>query len=406
MKILKNNIKTKMTTIFAIALLLTTISALAISANAQTVLPEDIIIGPAPAGVTEDMKVPTEIILMIRPNPVGLNQEFLANIWTVRAPGSQRAFLGYEITITKPSGEVVTFTMDSFVADGTAWFPWIADEVGDWTLQVKFPGNFFPAGFYMDGDWVNASGHSGFFGTGGTQYDEPVYAEPSESPVITLTVQQDFVPIWPESELPTDYWTRPVASENREWWPILGDYPWFGQGESALWDQYYPDTNSYADGGTYAFTPWVEGPDSGHIVWKRMDQMGGIIGGSQAIGSDVYWDPVWLDRPTVILQGRCYETVTRPSQDGPEGQTYWQCYDIRTGELFWERPLYPGESEPTLIEYAASPYTLSLGGRGITGVVPKLSKPSLMTISGGRIMKYDPVDGSLILNQSIAPMTW
>jgi hypothetical protein len=404
MKSLKNNLKTKLTTVFAIALLLTTVSALVLSANAQD-LPEDIIIGPAPAGVTADMMVPCEIVLMVRPNPVGLGQEFLANIWTVRAPGSQRAFLGYEITITKPSGEVIEFTMDSFVADGTAWFPWIADEVGDWTLQVNFPGNWLPAGFYVDGERVNASGTPGFFGSGGSQYDEGVYVESDESPVITLTVQQDFVPIWPESELPTDYWTRPVSSENREWWPISGDYPWFGQGESALWDQYYPNTNSYAEGGSYAFTPWVEGPDSGHVVWKRMYQIGGIIGGSQAIGSDIYWDPAWQNKPTVILQGRCYETETRPSQDGPEGQTYWMCYDLRTGEIFWERPLYPGEGEPDLIEYAASPYTLSLGGRGITGVVPKLSKPSLMRISGGRIYKYDAMDGSLVLNQSIAPMT-
>ena len=404
----KNNLKIELTTIVTIALLMTTVSVLVISVNAQD-LPEDIVIGPAPAGVTEDMMVPTEIILMIRPNPIGLNQEFLANIWTVRAPGSQRAFLGYEITITKPSGATTSFTMDSFVADGTAWFPWIADEVGDWTIQVKFPGNWLPAGFYVDGERVNASGTSGFFGTGGTQYDEGVYVEPSESPIITLTVQQDFVPIWPESPLPTDYWTRPVASENREWWPITGDYPWFGNGESALWDQYYPNTNAYPAtvGSTsdYAFTPWVEGPDTGHVVWKRMDQLGGIIGGSQAIGSDIYWDPVWLDRPTVILMGRCYEAVTKTSQDGPEASSYWQCYDLRTGELYWERPLYPGEVEPRFIEYAASPYTLSLGGRGITGVVPKLSKPSLMSISGGRIMKYDPVDGSMILNQSIAPMT-
>ena len=186
----KNNLKIELTTIVTIALLMTTVSVLVISVNAQD-LPEDIVIGPAPAGVTEDMMVPTEIILMIRPNPIGLNQEFLANIWTVRAPGSQRAFLGYEITITKPSGATTSFTMDSFVADGTAWFPWIADEVGDWQIQVKFPGNWLPAGFYVDGERVNASGTSGFFGTGGTQYNEGVYVEPSESPIITLTVQQD-----------------------------------------------------------------------------------------------------------------------------------------------------------------------------------------------------------------------
>ena len=147
-------------TLFVIALLITTASVLVVSVNAQE-LPDEIITGPAPAGVTEDMRAPMDIGLMIRPNPIGLNQIFLANIWSVRAPGSQRAFLGYEITITKPSGQEYVFTMDSFVADGTAWFEWIADEVGDWTIQVVFPGNWFPAGFYVDGERVNASGTSG-----------------------------------------------------------------------------------------------------------------------------------------------------------------------------------------------------------------------------------------------------
>ena len=218
--------------------------------------------------------------------------------------------------------------MDSYVADGTAWFEWIADQVGEWTLQVHFPGNYFPPGRYVRGEIVDAT-------SGGSNYDEPVYAGPSTTPLTTLTVQENFVPIWPESTLPTDYWTRPVASENREWWPILGNYPWFGEGETAIWDQYYPNSNPYPahTGSTpnsdYAFVPWVEGPDSGHIVWKRMDAIGGLIGGGQGIGGDIFWDPSWYNRPTMIVQGRGYETVTRPATDGPNGQTYWQCYDIR-----------------------------------------------------------------------------
>ncbi|MFC1487872.1 PQQ-binding-like beta-propeller repeat protein [Thermoproteota archaeon] len=403
--------KTKLTTMFVIILLSVSGFIMMINTAVYAQLPEEIIIGPPPAGVTEDMRVPMELGLMIRPNPIGLNQIFLANIWMVRAPGSQRAFLGYEVTITKPSGGQTVFTIDSYVADGTAWFEWIADEIGDWTIQVDFPGNFFPAGFYIDGERVNASGSSGFFGTGGTQYNDPVYAEPVSTPVTTLTVQENFVPIWPESPLPTDYWTRPVASENREWWPILGNYPWFGEGGGALWDQYYPNSNAYPahSGGTpnsdYAFVPWVEGPDSGHIVWKRQDQIGGLIGGGQAIGSDIFWDPGWYNRPTMIVAGRGYQTVTKPAQDGPESQTYWQSYDIRTGEIFWERPLFAGEQEPNLIEYSPSAYTQGLAGRGLGGVVPKLSNPWLLRISGGRIKKYDPMNGDLVVNQSISPLS-
>ena len=51
------------------------------------------------------------------------------------------------------------------------------------------------------------------------------------------------------------------------------------------------------------------------------------------------------------MAGRGYQAVTKPGTTGPSGQTYWQCYDIRTGEIFWERPLFSGEAEPTIIEY-------------------------------------------------------
>jgi hypothetical protein len=399
--------KKKVTAIIAITLLMVSVfMVFATSVFAQE-LPTEQTIGPRPAGVTDDMTVPTEIILMARPNPIGLNQELLVNIWTVRAPGAGRQFKGYEITITKPSGGSVEFTMDSYVADGTAWFPWVMDEVGDWTFQVYFPGNFLPAGNYSAGEITHQEPDT--ITTRVFIYNDPVYVEPSTSPLVTVTVQQDYVPVWPESPLPTDYWTRPVTSENREWWTILGDFPWFGKGGGAMWDELYPDTNVYpARSGSnfdYSFVPWVQVPDSPHIVWKRMYEMGGLIGGDEGIASDIYWSPDWRHRPEVILNGWGYQQIQKPSPDGPETQNYWQCYDIRTGEIKWERPLYQGEQVPNLIEYAPSAYTLGLGVSGITGLRVKDSFPSLMSISGGYLRKYDPVYGDLIFNESIAPLT-
>jgi hypothetical protein len=395
-----------MTATIAIFLMVSTLMMLPPSVLAQE-LPTVQTIGPRPAGVTDDMTVPTEIMLMCRPNPIGLSQELLVNIWTVRAPGAGRAFKGYEITITKPSGQQTKFTMDSYVADGTAWFVWIMDEIGDWTFVVSFPGNFFPAGSYTAGNITHQDPDT--IDTSVFNYATPVYVEPDTSPVITVTVQQDYVPVWPASALPTDYWTRPVASENREWWPILGNFPWFGRGGGALWDELYPNTNTYpaASGSNfdYSFVPWVQVPDSPHIVWKRTYQIGGLIGGGEGQASDIFWSPDWRDTPSIILDGRGYQTVTKPKADGPSAQVYWQCYDIRTGEIQWERPLYPGEAEPTLIEYAPSAYTLGLGVSGITGLTVKESAPSIMSISGGFLRKYDAFNGVLTFNESIAPMT-
>jgi len=161
--------------------------------------------------------------------------------------------------------------MNSYVADGTAWFEWVADELGVWKFKLEFPGVYYPAGRYLDGYIINAT-------SGGTNYPQSVYYQPSTSKEMTITVQQDWVYSWPVVPLPTDYWTRPVPYENREWWPIAGDFPWRGPSGGPMWDSMYPDTNPYW-GGYYIsgmgspwrghFTPWVQAPNSAHVAWKE-----------------------------------------------------------------------------------------------------------------------------------------
>jgi hypothetical protein len=360
--------------------------------------------GPLDPSKTVDVATYSQAYLSVRPSPIGIGQIFLVNFWVTPAPDANRKYLDFEVTITRPDGSTHLIKMDSYVADGTAWFEYMADQIGQWTFKFKFPGVYFPAGFYVAGEVVAETGQGGFFGTGGSMYDESVYVPPSETPEITLIVQEEMVESWPQSPLPTDYWTRPVNTENREWWPVLGDYPWFGSGGGgAMWDEMYPNTNPTPNQG-YAFIPWVPGPESAHIVWKRQYELGGLVGGDWGQQSDIYWSPSWYIRPTVILAGRGYQPISRPSADGASNEDYWQCYDIRTGEIFWERPLYPGEEEPDLIEYAPNPYIVGLEDRGISAQ-PRPEKPYLMSIEDGYLRKYDPMTGGMILNVSIAPMT-
>lgn len=345
--------------------------------------------GPLPAGVTVNVNAYTKAYMSIRPNPVGVGQPFLVNQWITPAPGAHRKFLNYKMTITKPDGSQETWTTDSYVADGSTWFEWVPDQVGTWKLKWEFPGIYFPAGRYFEGNIINAT-------TGGQMYNEAVYCSPDATEEQTVVVQEAMVWSWPPSPLPTDYWTRPVNEENREWWPILGNYPWIGKGGGAMWDQLYPNTNPYANP-SYAFTPWVQGPNSPHVVWKRIGNLGGLLGGDLGAASSVYWSD-WYNRPTLILAGRGYQTVNKPSQTGPSSQAYWQSYDIRTGEIFWERPLYPGEIEPTLIEYGIT-------SLAVPGVLPKSDTPYIISISSGYLRKYEPISGRMLLNVSIAPLT-
>ena len=207
---------------------------------------------PLPPGVTPDQIRYTRAFLSFRPNPVGVNQIFIVNLWTQPSTHASRYHRDYTITITKPSGEQQVVKMDSYYADATAWFEWIADEVGEWKIKFEFLGDYFPAGIYSSG-YGNAAED--------TIIDTSVYDEPSETPEQTLVVQEEMVYSWPESSLPTDYWTRPIPPEHREWWLLPGNFPWFGPGGGPLWDELYPNTNPYRMGITREpmarFAAWV-----------------------------------------------------------------------------------------------------------------------------------------------------
>ena len=391
------NIKNKIiTTLIALILISTIAIPIAILPNDVTVeaqlAAQQPVSGPIPSGFIVAAEIPSVAMLNVAPNPVGRGQTFLVNVWVENAPNAYRKYLDYKITVTKPDGNKEVFQMNSYVADGTAWFQMSADQLGEWKFDFEFPGIYFPAGRYVDGDITTAN-------SGGAVYNEPIYMKPAQSRTKTLTVQEEPVISYPSSPLPTDYWTRPVQPENREWWSLLGNYPWYGPGGGAIWEQLYPNTNPYWSSGQN-FVPWTKVPESAHIVWKQEEALGGIIGGDMK-DSSVYW-PIegWQSsRPTVILQGRGFNTISNPNPTQAGSQTYWRSYDLRTGEKFWERPLWSGESEPNLIEYGET------APPPVPGVGVKPDTPFLLSISSGFLRRYDAFSGRMIGNYSISPMT-
>ena len=70
-------------------------------------------------------------------------------------------------------------------------------------------------------------------------------------------------------------------------------------------------------------------------------------------------------------------------------------------ELFWERPLYSGESEPNLIEYTGGMKAIKLADSGCWNIT---ITPSLLSISSGYLRKYNPNTGTMTLNRSVAPL--
>ena len=390
-KIKTSTKKTKLTAIFALILLMTStfmlLSNILVQAQEYTNMYDGNSM-PLPAGVTPDEEFNTIPHLSFRPNPIGVNQPLLVNIW-MQPPISVNHYFkdAFMVTFTKPDGTTIPFgPMTSYQGDASAWFEYSVDQVGTWKIKFDFLGAYFPAGNYTIAG-----------GTFSTQHGEDtvinfplsVYYKPSSDGPYDFVVQEDMVLSWPPSELPTDYWTRPVSPENREWWAILGNYPSTGVvGGGPNWPA---ETNKYMS--NYDFVPYVQAPNTAHIVWKRQDAISGLIGGS--LGQ------ISLSRggntPSIIYAGRCYDSVTK-IVDGQETNVF-QCYDLRTGEVYWEKT-----------GVTRVPSMLSYTERTVEAVPGETASKSglsvdLLYVGGGRLIKYDPWIGSITTDMSIAPLS-
>src|SRR4030067_892929 len=166
-------------------ILLTASFAIMAAAPAQAQLAtQQPVSGPLPSGVTVDAQVNIRAFLSFRPNPVGLGQPILVNIYVTPAPGAGRMLLDYKMTITKPDGTTDVHTTNSPWDDGTAWFEYVVDQVGEWNLKFEFPGTYEPGGSYLEGHIITGT-------TGGTVYTTSAYYKPASTEEQTLTVQQD-----------------------------------------------------------------------------------------------------------------------------------------------------------------------------------------------------------------------
>ena len=333
-----------------------------------------------PSGVTPDYTLDTEAHLALNPNPVGTGQTVTIVMWLAPPTHVSRYFSDYKIIITDPDGTAQTYSKQSYRADATSWMQFTPDKVGTWQIEFQFPGGYFPAGNYTV--------HPGsFMGSQIVNFQNSMYYKPSHDGPYNLTVQTEEVTSWPSSALPTDYWTRPVSPLNREWWSILGYYPSTGVvGEK---DVNWPDeTNTYMS--NYRYLPYVQGPESGHVVWKRQGAIGGLIGG---VAGDLSWT-TGGGNPSIIYAGRCYQT-NRIMLNGVS-TSVWECYDLRTGEIYWQQSNVPA-AQWVIYEkgFTAVPGADVQYGRAIY----------LATISSGRFIKYDPYTGAVAQNVSISPLT-
>jgi outer membrane protein assembly factor BamB len=252
-----------------------------------------------PAAVAQDQSKATVCYLGVNRNPVGINQPVLLHVGITDYLSSvEMGFEDLSISIIDPEGiesTIPDIRTDSTGGTGRMFTP---TKVGKYILQAHFP--------------TQTRLVSPFFY--GQPYNLTYLA--SDSEVVELVVQAEPIPYYPGHSIPSEYWTRPINSQLREWSAVSGS--WVRD----------PD-NLYA--------PYNElAPDTAHILWTtQMDDMGGLAGGkleSHSFGIGDAYEGKFSSR--FILAGRFYYTT-----GGSRSQSLvlYHCIDIHTGEELWSK---------------------------------------------------------------------
>jgi len=238
-------------------------------------------------------------------NPIGINQQTIIVFWPNMIPPTAQGTYGdrwtWNVEVTKPDGTKEThgpFTSDPI---GGGYILYTPDQVGTYTFVATMDDHLI-TGEPFPPDWGPSS--SRYANIGDT------YLGDSSDP-LTLTVQEDPIEAWSDTPLPTEYWTRPITSVNREWAVLAGN--WLGGAAQNV-------------GPTIRFS-YGTGPESAHVMWATPMWAGGIM--DARFGNIGYQTGHYegIDfKPPIILNGKIYYNVMSLPRYG------WYCLDLYTGE--------------------------------------------------------------------------
>jgi len=236
------------------------------------------------------------------PNPIGVNQPVLLHVGiTDYLATTSHGWEGLTVTVTKPDGQTETlgpFRTDATGGTGAVYIPTL---VGTYTFQTHFPAQWY--------NWTSPP-----------MFDPDVYGDiwykASDSEELAVVVQEEPREYYPGSPLPTEYWTRPIDAQHREWQTI-----------SANWEA--APTNLYAPGNDYA-------PETGHILWAKPFTYGGLAGGNMgdhAFDCGDAYEGKWVG--TVVIDGMLFYNRYSSGFAGEMVQQGIVALDLRTGDELW-----------------------------------------------------------------------
>ena len=221
-----------------------------------------------------------------------------------------------------------------------------------------------------------------------TEVDSPeigpagIIMEESTSAELQLIVQQDPVPYYPGFPLPTEYWTRPIDAQKREWSTISGN--WLDPWPYIPWDP------------SMRIAPYNDAPETGHILWtKPLLAMGGLVGGQLGDHSfedgDAY-EGKWL--PPIIIGGMLFYNQFE-AQGGSNVEQTVVGMNLRTGEEIWTRPLTDSNGGIDRLEFGQIFYWDSYNYHGVFGY--------LWTTTGSTWNAFDPSTGRWVYSMENMP---
>jgi len=280
------------------------------------------------------------------PNPVGVNQRTLINFGLLNYLNVDGDGWNVTLTITKPDNTTEKVGPLMTWSTGTVGHYFTPDTVGTYYLECSF-------------DEV--------------EYRNVTYAA-SKTEKLALIVQEDPVPVYPGHALPSEYWTRPIDSQLREWFSLAGSWVAIPQNLIA---------------------PYNDGPESAHILWTRPigDTMGGLAGGDTGQAGYQHGDAYegkWSG--SVIIGGILYynKYMTGFTFNSPQQEIV--AVDLHTGETVWSKNIPVGNGR---ISTGQVLMWDSLNNRGAFSYI--------WVVSGSNWYALDALTGDLKYNMTNVP---
>ena len=356
-------------------------------------------------------QIADEAYLALAPNPIGVGQTLNILIWTAQ-PLAASAITNnvrkenYTLTITAPDG--TNSTQSWAVVDNTGgeqFTTYVPTQVGTYTATFYFKGMVYPSLSQVTSTVPLTAAAT----TSINAYAGDVFLPSQVSE--NFTVQQE--PLGTINfPLPSEYWARPIEGQNTNWYIIASN--WLGP------QSYQFGSAAQAGTGHNVFQPDGSAPNSGHILWTKPMEFGGVTGGNNTAvpGASYYSGSSYQPRfyNSIIMNGILYykspfsgagTTVT------VGGVVYGGAYnavDLRTGQTVWTKtdPAYNptwgqlfNEVDPNQSGIIPSGYLWQAWT-----VTPSVTIAPGVTMSNVTWIAYDGFTGNWVFNITNVPQNW